>query len=71
MAYWHISHGSWWTWQWCWDGFFSLGIHVDFRRRFTGSTLDPYGPYLDIHLGPAILSLGYWPVRSIGEVIYR
>ena len=44
--------------QWSFDWWCSLGIHIDCRRR------DTYGPYVDFHLGPAILSLGGRPVYT-------
>jgi len=48
------------------NGWFSLGIHVDPRRRQTASG-HHYGPYIDLHLGILILSFGVNPVYS-GEI---
>lgn len=67
MAIWHEKHGKWWMLQWCFDWWFSFGIHIDFRRRKTGDKKIPYGPYFDIHFGWLVLSLGYHPYWS-GEV---
>jgi hypothetical protein len=53
MAQWHIRHGRWWALQWCRNGWFGLGIHVDWRRR-----------YVDFHFAHCILSLGDWPVYT-------
>jgi hypothetical protein len=52
--------------QYALDGTFSLGVHIDPRRRMSDS--GPYGPYLDLHLGPCVLSLGYHPARASGIV---
>ena len=71
MARWQIYHGSWWMFQWCLDWFLSLGVHVDFKKRLTGSMRERYGPYADVHFGPLILSVGWFPYRSIGEQEYR
>jgi len=69
MARWRIHYGRWWMLQWSWNGWLSLGIHVDFRHRPTDTPeLRPgYGPYLDLHVGPAILSLGNRPVYTDAE----
>lgn len=66
MVRWGIRYGDWWLWQWSLDGTLSLGLHVDLCRR-QGDT-GPYGPYLDLHLGPAVLSLGRHPARANGIV---
>jgi hypothetical protein len=63
---WHLTHGRWWMVQWQVDGWLSLGIHIDLRRRID-SDGHSYGPYIDFHLGFVILSLGYHPVYS-GEM---
>jgi hypothetical protein len=53
--------------QWAWDGWVSLGFHFDFKhRRRTHS----YGPYIDLHLGCLILSLGNNPVFA-GDIELR
>ncbi len=51
--------------QACFGGWFSLGLHVEPRRRlgYQGA----YGPYVDLHLGCFVLSLGVNPVWS-GEI---
>jgi hypothetical protein len=63
---WHRRYGDWWMVQWELDGWISLGIHIDFRhhRGINGHT---YGPYVDLHLGVLILSLGRHPVYA-GEL---
>jgi hypothetical protein len=58
MAKWEIRHGRWWMLQWSINGWLSLGIHVDFRKRST------YGPYVDLHLGWVIVSVGRNPVMT-------
>lgn len=63
---WHLWHGRWWMVQACFDGWLSLGIHVDPRRRRTAEG-ERYAPYVDLHLGCFIVSLGVNPVRS-GEI---
>ena len=63
MARWHLRYGRWWMLQWSWNGWLSLGVHVDFRRRPVGEG-KTYGPYIDIHVGPAILSVGNNPVYT-------
>ena len=50
--------------QACPDGWFSLGIHIDPRRRFAANAKEWFGPYIDIHLACVIVSLGFNPVRS-------
>ena len=52
--------------QACFDGWVSLGIHIDLRRRATASCRR-YGPYIDLHLGCLIVSLGRNPAYS-GEI---
>lgn len=61
---WHRYYGKWWMVQWAFDGWISFGIHIDFRHRKRGFT---YGPYVDLHLGMIILSLGWHPVYA-GEL---
>lgn len=63
MSAWHIYYGPWWMVQWSLDGWFSLGIHVDFKTRHMAHGLK-YGPYVDLHIGCAILSIGRNPVYS-------
>ena len=59
MAKWHLKHGSWWMVQWSWAGWLSLGIHID--PRIHRSEENNFGPYVDFHIGPAIVSLGRCP----------
>lgn len=67
-ACWRVRYGSWWCVQWCRDGWLGLGIHVDFRRRIgylaDSDTPVRYAPYLDLHLGWLIVSVGVNPVYS-------
>jgi len=67
MSGWHLYYGRWWMIQWCFDWWFSLGIHVDFRTRVRSTDLKKYGPYIDFHLGFIIISIGRNPVYS-GEL---
>lgn len=53
--------------QWCLGGWLSLGIHIDFKTRYTGIPPVAYGPYVDLHLIVAILSLGRNP-RYSGDI---
>jgi len=61
---WGLQWGRWWLWQWALDGSLSLGIHIDPQRRLGDK--GPYGPYVDLHLGVCVLSLGYHPARASG-----
>lgn len=54
--------------QWAFDGWLSFGVHLDFRYRENEQR--SYGPYIDLHMGLLILSLGYHPVYS-GELDLR
>lgn len=60
---WHIHYGSWWAIQWCFDFWFSFGIHFDLKNR-TRADGKSYGPYVDFHLFCFIVSLGYHPNLS-------
>lgn len=65
-ARWGVRYGRWWMIQWSLDGSASLGIHVDPRARI--AERGRFGPYLDLHLGPIVVSLGYHPARANGLV---
>lgn len=53
--------------QWCRKaGWFSLGVHIDFKKRKTGKDGTRYGPYVDLHLGILIVSVGVNPYYSSG-----
>jgi hypothetical protein len=52
MAQWHQRYGRWWAFQWSWNGWLGLGIHIDWRRR-----------YVDFHFAHCILSLGDNPIN--------
>lgn len=66
---WHRRYGNWWMVQWALDGWLSFGVHLDFRHRRRGDGLT-YGPYIDLHLGVVILSLGLRPIYA-GEIDLR
>jgi len=63
MARWGIRYGSWWAVQWVLDGWLSFGVHVDLRRR-PHAGVGTYGPYIDLHVGVLILSIGNQPAYS-------
>lgn len=67
MYDWHIRYGSWWMVQWSFAGWLSFGVHIDFRRRVNSTLNVSYGPYIDMHLGMVILSIGHNPAYS-GEI---
>jgi hypothetical protein len=67
MVRWGIRYGGWWMVQWAFDRTLSLGLHLDPCRRLGDH--GPYGPYLDLHLGLLVLSLGYHPARANGLTI--
>lgn len=69
MPRWGVRYGSWWMVQWSLDGTVSLGLHLDPRRR-PGPGGD-YGPYLDLHLIVAGLSVGYHPERAWNHSLMR
>ena len=66
---WHRAYGTWWMVTFAWAGWLSLGLHIDFchHRRTPGKA---YGPYIDLHLGVVVVSLGYRPIYA-GEVELR
>lgn len=64
---WAIRFGSWWMVQFALDGTLSFGLHVDPLVRHWGNDGLTYGPYLDLHLGPVVVSLGNHPARA-GDV---
>jgi hypothetical protein len=61
MATWKEIHNKYFMLHWCFDWHFSLGFHVDFKRRKTGKDKIIYGPYIDIHFLWYIFSIGYQP----------
>lgn len=60
---WGIRYGRWWAVQWVLDGWFSLGVHIDLRHR-RDSQGRSFGPYLDLHLGVVVVSIGWQPTLS-------
>ncbi len=61
---WCLAWGRWWSVYWSLERLFSLGVHVEYRRRpcnlRTGEHL-MFGPYVDIHLPTLCISLGNNP----------
>jgi hypothetical protein len=67
---WNVRYGLLWMLQWQLAGWVSLGIHLELAtRRASGGPFEglSYGPYLDLHLGVVIVSVGWRPFLS-GEV---
>ena len=60
---WGIRYGKWWAVQWVFDGWISLGIHIDFKHRRRSDAIT-FGPYIDLHLIKFIVSLGWNPAHS-------
>lgn len=68
---WNIRYGACWMLQWQLNGWLSFGAHLDLiqRRASSGRFAGlKYGPYLDLHLGVVIVSLGWRPYLS-GELV--
>jgi hypothetical protein len=63
---WYHKAGSWWMVQWVqpFDYWFGLGLHIDLKARRRPDNGERYGPYIDLHIGWAILSLGVNPYHS-------
>ena len=66
----YIHFGKWWAVQVVPVHALSLGIHVEPRVGLTGDAT-VYGPYIDLHLGPAIISLGRHPVFTPPDELDR
>jgi hypothetical protein len=64
---WRQRFGKWWMVQWLWpfDGWLSFGIHIDLKPRRRPDNGERYGPYMDVHAGIVILSLGYNPYHGV------
>ena len=60
---WGIKYGKFWAIQWVFDGWISLGIHIDFKHRSRSDGIT-FGPYIDLHLIKFIVSLGWNPAYS-------
>lgn len=60
---WGIASGRLWAVQYVLDGWLSLGIHLDLKHRRTDAGRS-YGPYVDLHLGVVVVSLGWNPAYS-------
>lgn len=67
---WGIWYTSWVMFQYAFDWTFSLGIHLDPKRRHFGAT-QIYGPYLDLHFLWFALSIGYHPARAWNHSLMR
>jgi hypothetical protein len=50
--------------QWCFSGWLSFGIHLDFKHRHSKKYGISYGPYVDLHFLFAIFSFGINPYYS-------
>jgi hypothetical protein len=61
-ARWGVRWGDHWMIQWSLDGTLSLGVHLDPRTRQADA--GGYGPYVDVHTGPVVVSLGNHPARA-------
>jgi len=66
LSGWNLRYGRWWMLQWSLNWWLSLGVHVDLKQRKDHRGRS-FGPYLDLHLGCVILSLGWNPAYS-GEL---
>lgn len=60
-----MRYGSWWAVQW--QPAISAGFHLEPRWWLRTNSGVCYGPYLDLHLGPLVLSVGRNPIYA-GEV---
>jgi hypothetical protein len=65
MRRWGVWFGRFWMVQFALDGTISFGLHIDPIRRHTDR--GGFGPYLDLHLGPVIVSLGNHPSRAADD----
>lgn len=68
---WNIRYGTCWMLQWQANWWLSFGVHLDPKqRRVAGGRFAGlhYGPYIDVHLGFVIVSLGWRPYLS-GELV--
>ncbi len=71
---WGVLWGRWWSIHWAFDHLLSLGVHVEPRRRplnFQNGEHSTYGPYVDLHLLAACVSLGNNPVYADSVEMYR
>lgn len=68
---WNIRYGTVWMVQWQLDWWLSFGVHLDPKMRRVSSGQFAglrYGPYLDLHLGFVIVSVGWRPYLT-GELV--
>ena len=62
-----MRYGRWWSVLPVQERCLSLGVHLDTRARRTAGEGLRYGPYVDLHLGWVIVSVGVNPIYA-GEV---
>lgn len=62
---WGFASGRWWLFTYAFDRTLSLGIHLDPVRR------DEYGPYVDLHILFASVSVGRNPARAWNHSLMR
>jgi hypothetical protein len=70
---WEVRHGSWYMVQWGWEkrwgmrvpfaGWLSFGVHIDTVTRHNNRGCK-YGPYVDLHAGLLVISVGRNPYYS-------
>lgn len=60
---WGVAHNTWLAVQWSTEYALSLGLHLELRTRLNAAG-DRYGPYVDLHVPFAIISVGRRPVYS-------
>ena len=68
--YWNEKHGKYWMVQWNASSWISFGIHIDFKKRYTGKEKIPYGPYFAIHFLFFIFHFGLNVYHSIDNSYY-
>jgi len=61
---WYMFCGKYWMIQYTFNWWLSFGVHIDFKRKYTGKNKIPYGPYIDIHFLFFIISFGINPRYS-------
>lgn len=59
-----MRYGRWWAVQR--HAGLSLGVHLELRARRTNAGTR-YGPYVDLHVGPFVVSVGVNPIHA-GEL---
>lgn len=59
-----MRYGSWWAVQWGSDRLLELGVHIEWRWWLRTNDGTRYGPYVDLHLPGAVLSVGINPIYA-------